>query len=81
MTDLPIMLVGGLRSRGIMEAVLESGDADFTSLCRPLICEPDLPNRMRLGQLERSSCISADQCWEKKYGVGISCKCPLQKMA
>ena len=81
MTDLPIILVGGLRSRGMMEAVLAAGDADFISLCRPLICEPDLPNRMRLGQQERSSCISANQCWEEEYGVGISCKCPLEKMA
>ncbi|MGB3905030.1 MAG: NADH:flavin oxidoreductase [Anaerolineae bacterium] len=78
-TDLPVILVGGLRSRQVMEDVLRSGDADLVSLCRPLICEPDLPNRMRLGRQERSSCISANRCWTTEYGEGVSCKCPLEK--
>jgi len=76
MTRLPIMLVGGLRSRGVMEDVLASGDADFISMCRPLICEPDFPNRLRQGLQERSSCISANRCWPEAEGVGVGCKCP-----
>ncbi|MGD2104983.1 MAG: NADH:flavin oxidoreductase, partial [Anaerolineae bacterium] len=48
-TSLPIALVGGFRSRGVMEDVLQSGDADFISLSRPLIREPGLPNRLRDG--------------------------------
>lgn len=75
-TRLPIMLVGGLRSREVMEEVLTSGDAAFISLARPLICEPGLPNRMRLGQQEESSCISANYCWPEKLGEGIGCRCP-----
>jgi 2,4-dienoyl-CoA reductase-like NADH-dependent reductase (Old Yellow Enzyme family) len=78
-TRLPILLVGGFRSRHVMEEVLASGDADFISLCRPLICEPDLPNRMRFGLQERSSCISANRCWADREGEGIACKCPLDK--
>ncbi len=80
-TRLPIILVGGFRSRNVMEDVLVSGDADFISLCRPLICEPDLPERMRLGLQERSRCISANRCWAAKDGEGISCKCPLDEIA
>jgi 2,4-dienoyl-CoA reductase-like NADH-dependent reductase (Old Yellow Enzyme family) len=78
-TRLPILLVGGFRTRGIMEEVLASGNADFISLCRPLICEPDLPNRMRAGLQERSSCISADRCWPEAEGAGVGCKCPIEK--
>lgn len=77
-TQLPIILVGGFRSRGVMDDVLDSGDADFISLCRPLICEPDLPNRMRQG-LQQSACISANRCWADKMGEGISCKCPVDQ--
>ena len=77
-TRLPILLVGGMRSKAVMEDVLASGDADFISLCRPLICEPDFPNRLRLGQQERSACISANLCWAEKPGVGIACKCPIE---
>jgi 2,4-dienoyl-CoA reductase-like NADH-dependent reductase (Old Yellow Enzyme family) len=77
-TRLPIMLVGGFRSRRVMEEVLDAGDADFISLCRPLICEPDLPNRLRTGLQDRSACISANRCWAEREGEGIGCKCPIQ---
>lgn len=74
-TDLPILLVGGMRSRAVMEEVLAAGDADFISMSRPLICEPDLPRRLRAGQ-ERAACISGNQCWPKGMDEGIACKCP-----
>jgi 2,4-dienoyl-CoA reductase-like NADH-dependent reductase (Old Yellow Enzyme family) len=78
-TRLPILLVGGFRSRKVMEDALAAGDADFVSLCRPLICEPDFPNRLREGTQERSACISANRCWADGPGEGISCKCPIDK--
>jgi 2,4-dienoyl-CoA reductase-like NADH-dependent reductase (Old Yellow Enzyme family) len=74
-TRLPLILVGGLRSCQVMEEVLDSGDADLVSLCRPLISEPDFPRRMRLGLQERSRCISGNRCWPQEAGAGISCKC------
>ncbi len=75
-TDLPIILVGGLRSKSVMEAVLSSGDADFVALCRPLIREPNFPNMMKIGLQETSACISASNCWAENLGEGIACKCP-----
>jgi len=72
MTDLPIILVGGLRSREVMDRVLDEGSADFVSLCRPLIREPDLPNRIREGQ-EKATCISCNKCWPLEGELGISC--------
>jgi 2,4-dienoyl-CoA reductase-like NADH-dependent reductase (Old Yellow Enzyme family) len=77
-TPLPIILVGGFRSRTVMDEVLDAGDADFISLSRPFICEPDLPNRLRLGQGE-SACISANYCWPETLGEGIGCRCPTVK--
>jgi len=74
-TDLPVILVGGLRSRAVMDDVLVSGDADMIALCRPLIREPDLPNRLRSGQTAASACISGGRCWPKGLGEGIRCKC------
>jgi len=78
-TRLPISLVGGFRSRRVMEEVLVAGEADFISLCRPLLCEPDLPNRLRTGLQERSSCISANRCWPEGMDEGIACKCPIER--
>jgi len=80
-TDLPIILVGGLRSREVMEDVLSTRDADFISLCRPLICEPDMPNRLRDNKQERARCISCNRCWPESPGEGILCKCPTERVS
>ncbi len=79
-TNLPIMLVGGLRSKAVMERILISGQADFISLCRPLITEPNLPNLMREGIKDKSRCLSANNCWPTSDGEGIACKCPHEKV-
>jgi 2,4-dienoyl-CoA reductase-like NADH-dependent reductase (Old Yellow Enzyme family) len=79
-TDLPLAIVGGLRTRDVMEAVLVAGDADLISMCRPLISEPDFPNQLKAGTSEKSRCISSNNCWANESGVGISCKCPLDKI-
>jgi 2,4-dienoyl-CoA reductase-like NADH-dependent reductase (Old Yellow Enzyme family) len=74
-TQLPEILVGGLRSRDVMDEVLASGDADLLALCRPLIREPDLPNRLQSGEATVAACTSGGRCWAKDLGEGISCKC------
>jgi 2,4-dienoyl-CoA reductase-like NADH-dependent reductase (Old Yellow Enzyme family) len=76
-TTLPLILVGGMRSKKVMEQILRDGDADFISFCRPLINDPDFPNKLRLGQKEKSDCISSNNCWPEEKGVGIGCKCPI----
>lgn len=58
---VPVMLVGGMRSRAVMEDVLAAGDADLISMSRPLIREPDLPLKMKEGK-EKSDCISCNGC-------------------
>lgn len=79
-TKLPILLVGGFRSVVVMERVLESGNADFISICRPLISEPDLPNRFRDGIQSKSRCLSSNNCWPEENDEGIACKCPHDKV-
>jgi 2,4-dienoyl-CoA reductase-like NADH-dependent reductase (Old Yellow Enzyme family) len=74
-THLPVMLVGGLRRRAVMDEILAAGDADLLSLCRPLIREPDLPNRLADGSATEAACISGGRCWPKGMGEGIACKC------
>ena len=75
-TDLPIILVGGMRSLAVMESILEEGTADFISMCRPLIREPDLPNQWREGRIERAACISCNSCWPGPGEYGIACRAP-----
>lgn len=59
--SMPVMLVGGMRSKPVMEDVLLRGDADLISLSRPLIREPDLPHKMVEGK-EKADCISCNGC-------------------
>jgi 2,4-dienoyl-CoA reductase-like NADH-dependent reductase (Old Yellow Enzyme family) len=74
-TDLPVVAVGGFRSRSVMEGVLSAGDADLISMCRPLIREPDLPNRLQSGEVTKAACISGGRCWPEGMGQGIGCRC------
>lgn len=60
---IPVMLVGGMRSRTVMEDVLLKREADLVSMARPLIREPDLPLKMMEGK-ERADCISCNGCME-----------------
>lgn len=73
-TTIPIMLVGGIRSRGIAEEIVTSGTADYISLSRPLIREPGLVNRWKSGNNENATCISCNKClFETRAGKGLHC--------
>ena len=72
-TDLPLILVGGLRSKSVMARILEEGTADFIALSRPLIREPDLPRRFQEGQ-DKASCISCNRCWPPPGEYGVKCR-------
>jgi 2,4-dienoyl-CoA reductase-like NADH-dependent reductase (Old Yellow Enzyme family) len=58
---IPVILVGGIRSRSVAEDVLTAGDADLVALSRPLIREPDLPRKFREGK-DKADCISCNGC-------------------
>ena len=67
--SIPVILVGGLRSRSVMEEMLASGYADMVSLCRPLIMEPDLLVKFRQGVRE-AGCTSCNRCFDEN---GVRC--------
>ena len=71
-TTLPILLVGGLRSRPVMERVLGEG-IDLVSLCRPFICEPHLVRRLAADPEARAECVSCNRCWPETAGEGTGC--------
>jgi 2,4-dienoyl-CoA reductase-like NADH-dependent reductase (Old Yellow Enzyme family) len=62
--NVPIMMVGGLRTFELMEEVVQKGEADFVSLSRPFIREPDLVNAWKSGDYHRATCISCNKCFE-----------------
>ena len=60
--DIPVMLVGGIRSLSMAEWILSNGEADMISMCRPLIREPDLIARWQRGDTSPSKCLSCAKC-------------------
>ncbi len=61
--DIPVILVGGNRDVERLEAILARERVDFISLCRPLISEPDLPNRWLHGRGgPEADCVSCNSC-------------------
>ncbi len=76
---VPLMLVGGIRTFETAERLVAGGVADYISLCRPLIREPDLVNRWRSGDRRPSSCRSDNRCFvtgTKGEGVRVRCRRP-----
>jgi 2,4-dienoyl-CoA reductase-like NADH-dependent reductase (Old Yellow Enzyme family) len=60
--SLPIITVGGMRSKQRMENAISSGRTDFVSMARPLIMEPDLPNKFKSGISEVALCDNCNEC-------------------
>ena len=61
-TSIPVIPVGGIRSLKTMVKCLEANRLDGVALCRPLICEPDLPARLRDGTATSSKCCNCNLC-------------------
>ncbi len=59
--SIPVIAVGGIHKVSDMEKILTEGKADFISMCRPFICEPDLAKKLANGQLE-AKCIMCNYC-------------------
>ena len=73
---IPVITVGKLGDPELAERVLQEGKADFIALGRPLLADPEWPNKVREGRLEDiRPCLGDDEgCAERlvtyKY---ISC--------
>jgi 2,4-dienoyl-CoA reductase-like NADH-dependent reductase (Old Yellow Enzyme family) len=72
--SVPLILVGGIRSPDVSEKLASDGLADYVSLCRPLIREPNLVSRWRSGNRNRATCIYCNGCFEPGLkGKGVQC--------
>lgn len=68
-----VILVGGLRRTQTMESILSRGDADFLSLARPLIREPDLVRQIEAGRRGMVDCVSCNICVMHEQRHGLRC--------
>ncbi|MDA0261056.1 MAG: NADH:flavin oxidoreductase [Proteobacteria bacterium] len=69
----PVILVGGIRRTETMADIVVSGDADFVSMSRPFIREPDLPNRIKSGKRGLVDCVSCNICLQHELTDPLQC--------
>ena len=62
----PVIVVGGFRSLETMEEVLNKTSIELISLSRPLLREPDLPNKMKSDPDVISKCVSCNACYSSR---------------
>ena len=71
---VPVILVGGIRTRNVAEALITDGATDAIALSRSLIREPGLPNRWATGDRAPSGCTSCNLCRRPAlFGNGLIC--------
>ena len=72
--DVPLILVGGNRSLQVAARIVSEGTADYISMSRPFIREPDLINRWKSGDHDKAKCLSDNKCFAPAMaGKGIYC--------
>ena len=72
--DIPIILVGGIRSFSVADRLVNDHTADYISMCRSFIREPGLINRWQSGDREKASCLSDSKCLRPALaGKGAYC--------
>jgi 2,4-dienoyl-CoA reductase-like NADH-dependent reductase (Old Yellow Enzyme family)/thioredoxin reductase len=64
-TALPILAVGRINDPTLAESILQNGAADFVSMGRALMADPDLPAKARQGKVQEiRPCIACNVCIE-----------------
>lgn len=71
--DVPVIVVGGIRSMEVIEWLLNNTRIEFFALSRPLLTEPDLPERWRGGDRSKTKCISCNGCFKPKPKGSYPC--------
>lgn len=61
--NVPVAVVSGIRSLVTAGEIIQSGDADLVSMCRPFIREPHLVSRWLGKDTRPALCISCNKCF------------------
>jgi len=73
MKNCKMILMGGIKNPISAENFLKAGITDFISLSRPLIYEPNLPNRWMSGDLRPAKCRSCNSCYVTVFTGPVYC--------
>lgn len=61
--NVPVMAVGRIHDPRVAEAIIASGQADLVAMARPLLADPEFPNKVASGRYKQiRRCISCQSC-------------------
>jgi len=69
---IPVVYVGGAWTLTDMEKALDAG-CSFIQIGRPTIRDPELPNRLRSGEVAESDCDQCNRCVSAMDAAGVEC--------
>jgi 2,4-dienoyl-CoA reductase (NADPH2) len=66
--DVPVMVVGRIHDPAYAEQILQQDKADLIVMARPLLADPELPNKVASGrQADLRRCISCENCIDSMF--------------
>jgi 2,4-dienoyl-CoA reductase-like NADH-dependent reductase (Old Yellow Enzyme family) len=68
--NIPVILVGGIRSLSVINDLLENEFANLVSMSRAFISEPDIVLKFKSGEVKKARCVSCNLCFDPE---GIRC--------
>ena len=72
--SIPLILVGGIKSFEVASEIIEQEVADYISMSRAFVREPDLIHRWKNGDLGPAQCKSDNLCFTPGFeGKGVYC--------
>ena len=72
--SIPVIAVGRIHDVEFAERILSDGSADFVAMGRPLIADPNLAKKSRVGDVESiRRCISCQNCIDSMEEVRMGC--------
>ncbi len=81
--NLPVFIGGRINDPAVAERILKDNQADMTAMTRPLIADPELPNKAKSGQdVFIRKCIACnDACWLPLFQGGTPITCVVNPAA
>lgn len=76
--SIPVISVCGYRSPEVIEKVLSDTNISAVSFGRPLVCEPNLPNRWKMDR-SAAKCVSCNRCGNSFADGIITCQVQKKK--
>jgi 2,4-dienoyl-CoA reductase-like NADH-dependent reductase (Old Yellow Enzyme family) len=72
--SLPVIALGGMRTKQFMDDAVREEKTDFVSMARPLLLEPDLADKFKNGKSGAARCDNCNKCVVAVDTVSIGCR-------